>query len=254
MQLLKQSTAATVLIGPFVDNTDGYTPETGLAAGTVDEIGVYKHDATALTSISGTTTFTHRAGGMYTATLSSTDTGTLGRLTLYVRDNSVCLPVWKDFMVVPANAFDSIVLGSDILHADVQQWSGATTTVNGTTSLPEVDVKAVSGDTTAANNLELDYDGTGYAKANSSISLTSAQKNSIADHVLRRQWANAAASADGDAKAFRSLLGASAKIVNKVAIVGDTLTIYEADDTTSLGTQTVATNASANPITSIDTV
>jgi hypothetical protein len=112
MQYLRQSTAATVLVGPFVDRTDMYTPETGLAAGTVDEIGVYKHDATALTDISGTTTFTHRAGGQYTATLSATDTNTLGRLTLYVRDDSVCLPVEEEFFVLDANAYDIWVNGT----------------------------------------------------------------------------------------------------------------------------------------------
>lgn len=253
MQLLKQSTAATVLIGPFVDNADGYTPETGLTAGGVDEIGVYKHDGTALTSISGTTTFTHRAGGMYTATLSTTDTNTVGRLTLYVRDDSVCLPAWKDFIVLPANVYDSLVGGTDYLDINAVQWAGTATSLNGTTSLPEVDVRAISGDTTAADNCELDYDGTGYAKTNSSVGLTSSQKNSIADHVLRRQLANALASSDGDTKAFRSLAGAVAKAVNKVAISGDTLTVYETDDVTSLGTQTVTTSSTANPITSIDT-
>lgn len=108
-QFLRQSTAATVLVGPFVDKTDAVTPETGLAVGTVDEIGIYKHDATALTSISGTTTFTHRAGGMYTLTLSTSDTGTRGRLTTYVRDDDVALPVWKEFTVLSASVYDSLI-------------------------------------------------------------------------------------------------------------------------------------------------
>ena len=108
-QFLRQSTAATILVGPAVDKTDGVTPETGLAAGTVDEIGVYKHDATALTSIAGTTTLTHRAGGMYTATLSTSDTGTRGRLTFYMRDDDTCLPVWKEFTVVSASVYDSLI-------------------------------------------------------------------------------------------------------------------------------------------------
>ena len=49
------------------------------------------------------------------------------------------------------------------------------------------------------------------------------------------------------------MLGASAKLVNKIAISGATLTIYEADDTTSLGTQAVSTDAAADPITALDT-
>jgi hypothetical protein len=150
-QWLKQSTAVTLTIGQFVSYVDGYTPATGLAAGTVDEIGVYKHGATALTDISGTTTFTHRAGGMYTLTLSTTDTNTLGMLTVFVRDDSVCLSHSPTYMVVPANVYDSMVGGTDVLAADVTQINGATTPVG---------------------NLEDDYDGTGYTKANSTIGTT----------------------------------------------------------------------------------
>jgi hypothetical protein len=57
-------------------------------------------------------------------------------------------PVWEDYVVLPANVFDSLIGGTDYL---------------------EVDTMAISGDTTAADNAELDYDGTGYAKANSTI-------------------------------------------------------------------------------------
>ena len=48
------------------------------------------------------------------------------------------------------------------------------TAVSGT-----VDVGAVSGDTTAADNLELDYDGTGYAKANSTIGTATDVTNGV---------------------------------------------------------------------------
>lgn len=77
--------------------------------------------------------------------------------------------------------------------------------------------------------------------------------NKIADHTLRRTFANAAASSDGDTKGFRSLLGAVAKLVNKWVISGGTLTVYEADDSTSLGTQAVTGTAGADPITTLDT-
>lgn len=253
MHLLKQNTAATVLIGPLVDHLDGYTPETALTLAGLDELVLYKHDATAATSITGTTTFTHRAGGMYTATLSATDTNTTGRMTLYLRDNGVCLPAWKDYMVLPANVYDALVGGTDKLEVDVTQWSGTAAQLDATTSLPNVNANAISGDTAAATNLEADYDGTGYSKTASSTGLNAATCNKIADHILRRQLGNALASADGDTKAFRSLAGAVAKAVNKVAVASDTLTVYEGDDTTALGTQAVTTNPNANPIISLDT-
>lgn len=86
------------------------------------------------------------------------------------------------------------------------------------------------------------------------VVLSAAQMNAVADHILRRAWATAAASSDGDTKSFRSLLGAVAKLVNKVAIAGSTLSVYEADDSTALGTQAVTDDASADPITGVDTV
>lgn len=76
--------------------------------------------------------------------------------------------------------------------------------------------------------------------------------NKIADRVIRRNFEDACDSSDGDTKTFRSLLGGIAKLVNKVAISGSTMTIYEDDDSTALGTQTVGTG-SGNPITSLDT-
>lgn len=112
----------------------------------------------------------------------------------------------------------------------------------------------VSGDATAADNLEADYDGTGYSKTASSMALNATTCNKIADHVLRRSFNSAKGSADGDTKAFRSLLGAVAKLVNKYAVSGSTLTIYEDDDSTALGTQTLTTSGSASPVTAADTV
>lgn len=83
--------------------------------------------------------------------------------------------------------------------------------------------------------------------------ITATAARVIADHVLRRSWASAAASADGDALSFRSLLGAVAKLVNKVGITTSTLTVYQSDDATALGTQAVTTDATADPITAVDT-
>jgi hypothetical protein len=77
--------------------------------------------------------------------------------------------------------------------------------------------------------------------------------NLIADHIIRRTFQNACDSSDGDTKTGRSLLGAIAKLVNRVASSGGTLTVYEDDDSTSLFTQSVTTNASADPIEELNT-
>ena len=55
---------------------------------------------------------------------------------------------------------------------------------------------------------------------------------------------------------FRSLLGAVGKLVNKWAISGSTLTVYQEDDATSTapgGTQAITATAGADPITTLDT-
>lgn len=87
------------------------------------------------------------------------------------------------------------------------------------------------------------------------VAISTAQKNSIADHVLRRHSTNVEGSSDGDAiNTMRSLYGAVAKATNKTSISGGTLTVTKTDDTTSLGTQTLTTDAGADPITDFDTV
>ncbi len=77
--------------------------------------------------------------------------------------------------------------------------------------------------------------------------------NKIADHILRRSLSSALASSDGDTKAFRSLAGATSKLVNKIEISGADLIVYEADDVQQLGTQALTTDSTAEPVTALDT-
>lgn len=80
--------------------------------------------------------------------------------------------------------------------------------------------------------------------------------NKLADHVVRRSLASALASSDGDTKAFRSLAGAVSKLVNKThpdTVDNTKLNIYETDDTTVLGAQTMTKDSSASPVTGLDT-
>jgi len=87
-----------------------------------------------------------------------------------------------------------------------------------------------------------------------SAEIAASGANKIADHILRRTVQNALDSADGDTKAFRSMIGAVCKLVDRIVASGGTLTIYEDDDTTPLGTQAITTDSGADPITELDTV
>jgi len=103
MQLLKQSTAVTVKIGPFLDDTDGKTPETGLTISQSDvRLSKNGGDFAAKNESSSAG---HDENGYYNVALDATDTGTLGRLKLAV-NKSGALPVWHDFVVLPGHIYD----------------------------------------------------------------------------------------------------------------------------------------------------
>lgn len=138
MKFLRQSTASqAVLVGPFVDETDGVSAETGLTVNASD-LRISKNGGNMVAKNSGGAT--HDEIGYYTATLDATDTDTAGRLRISAAVSGA-LPVVEDFMVLTANTYDALVLGTDVLEADTI---------------------AISGDTAAADNLEAQYDGTGY--------------------------------------------------------------------------------------------
>lgn len=74
----------------------------------------------------------------------------------------------------------------------------------------------------------------------------------VADTVLRRSTANVEASGTGDAISLKSLYGMVAQGVHNTQVSGTTLTVTRSDDATVLGTRTVTTDATAEPIVGID--
>lgn len=141
-RLLKQSTAFTFRIGPFVDAADGVTAETALTIAQADIQLSKAGGAFAQTSASPTTT--HDADGWYQCPLTATDTGTLGSLTVQIV-MAGALPVWEHFMVVPAAVYDSLVGGTDTLPADVTQWNGTNVATPDTAGYPKVTLKSGTG-------------------------------------------------------------------------------------------------------------
>jgi hypothetical protein len=122
---LKQSTAATIKLGPFLDASDGTTAEDALTISQAD-IRLSKNggDIAQSNNAAGAT---HDELGYYDVPLDTTDTNTVGRLKVVVHESGA-LPVWDDFMVLPANVYDSIVGGSDNLQVDATQVEGGDAT------------------------------------------------------------------------------------------------------------------------------
>jgi hypothetical protein len=131
MWLRKSTASQYILLGPFLDDTDGKTPETGLTINGSD-IKLWK-EGTNVEVNKNSTGATHIAGGRYYALLDATDTNTLGKLEINVH-MAGALPVRREFMVLPVNAYDSLILGTDNL--DVTTVDGTVTTLSNLPSIP----------------------------------------------------------------------------------------------------------------------
>lgn len=122
---LRQSTAVDVLLGPFIDDTDGKTAETGLTL----DVEISKNGQ-ALANKNDATTPTHDAAGdvdgYYNCELDATDTGTLGIISL-VAHAAGFLPVHQTYQVVTAHWYDTMC-STDYLHVDVIQVEGSDAT------------------------------------------------------------------------------------------------------------------------------
>ena len=117
--LLKQSTTITIQLGPALDSTDGVTEEVALSP-----VVQISKDGGAFADRNSATAIAHDQNGWYRVELNTTDTNTLGRLTVKFNDQATHLPVWEPYMVVPANVFDALILGSDKLEIDVLELGG----------------------------------------------------------------------------------------------------------------------------------
>ncbi|MBD3260091.1 MAG: hypothetical protein GF334_00135, partial [Candidatus Altiarchaeales archaeon] len=127
MQYLEQSTSPTITLGPFVDATDGYTPEEALTISQAD-VRLSKNGA-AFAQKNESTSATHDENGWYRIPLNTTDTGTLGRLIVAVYETGA-RPVHREFMVVPAEVYGGLVDDTDTLPVDVQEIDGNTTSAD----------------------------------------------------------------------------------------------------------------------------
>lgn len=105
MLFLKQSTASQALkLGPFVDDTDGKTAETGLTVSASD-IRLSKNGGSYAAKNSGGGT--HDENGWYGITLDATDTNTVGTLQISCH-KSGALPVFMEVHVLEEVVYERL--------------------------------------------------------------------------------------------------------------------------------------------------
>jgi len=173
---IRQGATHKVVLGPFVDVGDGFTPETGVLLSSADDAEAILHDNGTVVDISGYTwAAITTADGYYHLTLQSGISNTVGHLTIIVQDDSVCLPVKADFIVLDTGIYDSIYADAaaslateakqDIMDTNIDQIETAVIT-NAAGADIAADIIAVKAETAAiVNDTDLIDDGTsGLAK------------------------------------------------------------------------------------------
>lgn len=159
---LRQSTASqSRIIGPFHDDVDFKTPETGLTIANTDVKLMVNGGASANKNSGGGT---HRINGEYSFTFDATDTATVGQLEVSIAVAGA-LPLWKTFFVIEEAVYDSLFAASAVGY-QVPIWATAGSTVNlsATTVKTATDVETKigtpsdlgSGATLGANLADLD--------------------------------------------------------------------------------------------------
>lgn len=138
---LRANTAFTERVGPFLDETDGHTPETGLTIVRAD--CQLSKNGGAFAQKDNTGGGTHDTDGWYSISGATTDVDTKGRLKLQI-DVAGALPVWVEFLVVEENIYDMLFSNNHdfILKPQSIDFDG------GSGSVPAVNLKG--GDTAAA--------------------------------------------------------------------------------------------------------
>jgi hypothetical protein len=89
------------------------------------DVLLWKEGGTTLAQKNEATSCTHRSNGLYTCPVNTTDTATLGTLIVNVHESGA-LPIRQDYLVVPANIYNSWVLGTDLQDINVLEMGGST--------------------------------------------------------------------------------------------------------------------------------
>jgi hypothetical protein len=125
MRFLRTNTAVIITVGPFYDKTDGVTIETALTI--TNERITLTADTDAgsaptniLDNIAGATSgtandlnyITGNDAGMMQLELAAADTNRLGRMFLSITDAANHVPVFHEFMVMPALVYDTFFASS----------------------------------------------------------------------------------------------------------------------------------------------
>lgn len=152
MLVLRQSTSIDIRMGPFVDVTDGVTPETGITIGAADQAEVLKDNGAATVAMTGTLAAVTGADGWYDYTVQTGDVDTVGEVVFVLQDSSECLPVHVRGYVVEEAVYDALYEAGAAIH------TAELSDIESSLVIVKSDLVVVSSDTTvieaAASDIE----------------------------------------------------------------------------------------------------
>lgn len=171
MRFLRTNTAVIISVGPFYDKTDGVTPETGLTITNeritlVADTDDNSAPTLVLDNVTGATSgtsndlnyITGQDNGMMQLELSAANTNRLGRMILTITDAANHVPVFHEFMVMPALVYDTFFASSGgatfpaaTLASTTNITAGTITTATNVTTVNGLAANVITAAATAAD-------------------------------------------------------------------------------------------------------
>jgi hypothetical protein len=122
---IRKGGTPVIVIGPFVDASDGVTPETGLTIAAGEILGHRYGEGTMIANANGGT---HLNNGLYKTTLGTGMTANVGPIEIHAFDSgTTSLPVMWRGVVLGTSAFD-MMMGTGKLPVDVYNIVGTVQT------------------------------------------------------------------------------------------------------------------------------
>ena len=132
IKLKLQTASQYIVVGPFVDSTDGNTELNSLTI-TPSDIKIWKNNAASFaTKNESSNAVSLGSQGAYRVLFNTIDTNTAGSLVIFVHPTGA-LPVRVECEVLPANVYEALVTGTEWLETTALRnnisVSGSTITV-----------------------------------------------------------------------------------------------------------------------------
>jgi hypothetical protein len=165
MRYLKTNTAILLCVGPFLDKTDGVTSEVGSMAASVTTL-IAETDAGSAPTIvldnvlgndatNPVTHITNDDAGYYYLTLTAANLNRLGRAMVTISGPATHCPVFHELMILPANIYDSMILGTDLFDVSCTQILGTAVSTPATAGILDVNLKNIANATVSASTAQL---------------------------------------------------------------------------------------------------